>query len=104
MTTTPAPAVPDRLADDIIRVSSSEWFVRSRRAAAGAYWRVQVADPATPICGCPAGRDTFPTSFSETMRANACHHLKVAVAWEIKRDRLAHPRPTAPPNVSALVD
>lgn len=89
-----SPSVPDRLGDDIIRISSSEWMVRSRRHAPGAYWRVQIADPAQPVCGCPAGRDTFPTTPSRT--TVACHHFRVAVDFEIKRDRLAHPRPTPP--------
>lgn len=102
MTTTPIPDVPDRLGDDIIRVSSQEWFVRSRRAAPGAYWLVQLADGAKPICGCPAGRGTSAADYDQDTRA--CHHLRAAVAWEIQRDRLAHPRPTAPPNINALVD
>lgn len=92
---------PDRLTDQIIRVSSTEWFVRSRKAAPGAYWRVQTADARTPICGCPQGRNTYPDEVGK--QARPCHHLNVAVAWEIQRDRLAHPRPSAPPH-PGLVD
>lgn len=105
MTTTqtpaaPAPAVPDRLGDSIIRVSSSEWFVRSRRSAPGSYWRVQTTDVTVPVCGCPAGRDTFPADGNRSARA--CHHFRVAVDFEIKRDRLAHPRPTGPPAPASM--
>lgn len=100
MTTT---SVPDRLGNDIIRVSSSEWFVRSRKHSPGSYWRVQVARGDEPICGCPAGRGTVPDNKSRY--AKACHHVRVAVDFEIKRDRMIHPpRPTAAPAVSALVD
>jgi hypothetical protein len=99
--TTTTDTAPDRLADDIIRVSATEWFVRSKRSAPGAYWRVQTADPAQPPCGCPAGRDV---PLDEALHSRACRHLSMAVRWEIARDRLAHPRPIAKPNVSALVD
>lgn len=93
-TTTDQPAAPDRLGDDIIRVSSTEWFVRSRRHSPGSYWRVQVAAANVPTCGCPRGRDVYPLNANRS--ADACHHLRVAVEFEIKRDRLAHPRPLAP--------
>lgn len=99
--TLPAPASPDRLGDDVIRVSSTEWFVRSRRHAPGAYWRVQTGRADQPTCGCPAGKDVTPDAANRSARA--CHHLRVAVDFEVKRDRLLHPRPTAPPH-PGLVD
>lgn len=98
MTTTPT--APDRLGDDIIRISSTEWMVRSRKSAPGAYWRVQVADVTQPVCACPAGRNTYPDTPKRT--AVACHHLRVSVDFEIKRDRLAHPRPPAPPAPASM--
>lgn len=101
MTTTPAPAVPDRLGDVIIRVSSREWFVRSRKSSPGAYWRVQTFDVAEPICTCPRGRSLGPLG-TQTLRSDACHHLRVAVDFEVKRDRLAHPRPTPPPAPASM--
>ncbi len=100
MTTTQTPDAPDRLGNDVIRVSSMEWFVRSRRHAPGSYWRVQVGDVTTPVCGCPAGRNTFPDGPLRTVVA--CHHLRVAVDFEIKRDRLAHPRPSGPPAPASM--
>lgn len=93
--------VPDRLEDVIIRVSSSEWFVRSRKSAPGAYWRVQTFNPTLPLCGCPANHGVRPGDMSRNARA--CHHARVAIDFEIKRDRLLHPRPTAPPH-PGLVD
>lgn len=94
MTTTTAPIVPDRLGDDIIRVNASEWFVRSRKAAPGAYWFVQSARGDVPICGCPAGRHILAGTLNRS--ALACHHFRAAVSFEIWRDRMAHPRPHMP--------
>lgn len=101
MTTTPTPEVPDRLGDDIIRVSSQEWFVRSRRSSPGAYWRVQTARGDQPVCGCPAGRDTL-IGEAHGLGRTACHHLRVAIDFETKRDRLASPRPQAPPAPASM--
>lgn len=100
--TTTSTTPPARLGNDIIRLSSSEWFVRSRKASPGAYWRVQTSQGDEPICGCPAGRHVLAGEMDRTV--NACHHFRVAVDFEIKRDRMAHPRPSAPPNIAALVD
>lgn len=96
MTTTAAPDVPDRLGDDLVRISSREWMVRSRRSSPGAYWRVQTYDGNEPICSCPRGR-SLGNLGDLTLRSDACHHVRVAIDFEVKRDRLAHPRPTPPP-------
>lgn len=101
MTTTST--VPDRLGNDIIRISSSEWFVRSRRHAPGAFWLVQTCRGDEPVCGCPAGRDVYPGTANRSSRA--CHHLRCAVDFEIKRDRMVHPpREAMPANIGSLVD
>lgn len=100
MTTT---APPDRLGNDIIRVSSSEWFVRSRRHAPGAHWRVQTMRADEPLCACPAGRNTFPGD--KDRHARACAHARAAIEFEIKRDRMVHPpREAMPANIGSLVD
>lgn len=95
MTSTPTPPVPDRLGQEVIRLSSSEWFVRSRRHAAGAYWRVQTTRGDEPLCGCPGNNGVLAGDVDRNTRA--CHHAKVAIDFEIKRDRLAHPRPVPGP-------
>lgn len=87
--TTTATTAPDRLGDTIIRISSSEWMVKSRRSAPGAYWRVQTSQADEPICGCLGNAGLTPADSDRHRRA--CHHFRVAVDFEIKRDRIAHP-------------
>lgn len=75
---------------------SGLWLVASR-STSGAYWLVRLGT--SPGCTCPYGR-TIPDV--EEFAARPCRHHKEAAAEE--RRRQPPPRPTAPPNVSALVD
>lgn len=83
MPTTKPPRVIDRPAGFVIQVHGVGHFVRSRTVENG-WWLVQ-----GDHCGCPA---TIPD----------CWHYRQAKAFD---DAMAPPpRPTAPPNISALVD
>lgn len=97
-----APDPIDSSADGrVVRVSSSRWLVQSKTRPC--YWPVE-RDATGLHCGCEAGEWNERAYNGETEEAPACEHARTAVAFEIARDRRLHPRPSAPPNVSALVD
>jgi len=85
----------------VIPVGPNLWFVASAATAKGAYWPVRrVLDHGrwTFACPCPWGHregETKPPG-----QRTACRHMKAVVKFEDYRLR----RPTAPPNVGALVD
>ena len=88
--------------DGRARVAGSIWFVRSATTE-GAYWFVQFHRTADLgpwwTCSCPAGHAR---PMMGGKHAGPCRHVKAVVVAE-QADGYA-PRPTAPANVSALVD
>lgn len=97
---TPDPV--DRSADGrVVRLSSSSWLVASKTRSC--YWPVE-RDADGIHCGCEKGVENERYFGGVTLDASPCEHARTAVAYEISRDRAAHPRPSYAPNVSALVD
>lgn len=79
--TAPEPRSVEHPPDTVVAASPYGYFVKSRSTAG--WWLVNGRD-----CGCPA-------------TVEVCHHVQVAHAWARLQ---AEPRPTAPTNISALVD
>ena len=86
----------------VYRLERGRWFVPSR-STPGAFWYVEWMpgakgeSPSVFTCTCPAGR-----SLERMDAKRSCRHVRLAAEAE-RADGYAA-RPTAPANVSAMVD
>lgn len=93
-------SAPERTAGHVIDAGAGRYFVASRDSAPGAWWLVE-----GETCGCPRGQflAAHPLRPGMPARTRSCWH-QIQVRLFVNAMELANARPSARPNVSAMVD